>query len=147
VRQLLEDEGAAGEALDNLELALSEALMNAFEHGCLGMGADKQRLMLEGGYDDLVMAAEPDEHKQISLTLTLLSRQGRLQVWLEVVDPGPGFHQEQGIAQCRSAAVPCGRGFMMMQRSVDLVRRNSVGNRVVLMQLFDGSTPPPPFDS
>jgi CheY-like chemotaxis protein/anti-sigma regulatory factor (Ser/Thr protein kinase) len=147
VRQLLEDEGAAGETLDNLELALSEALMNAFEHGCLGMGADKQRLMLEGEYDDLVMAAEPDEHKQISLTLTLLSRQGRLQVWLEVVDPGPGFHQEQGIAQCRSAAVPCGRGFIMMRRSVDLVRRNSAGNRVVLMQLFDGSTPPPPSDS
>jgi len=112
--------------------------MNAFEHGCLGMGAAKQRLMLEGEYDDLVMAAEADEQKQISLTLSLLSRQGRLQAWLEVVDPGPGFDHEQRMHQCRSAAVPCGRGFMMMRRWVDLVRRNSAGNRVVLMQMFGG---------
>jgi len=136
VRYLLEGEGAAGESLDNLELALSEALMNAFEHGCLGMGAAKQRLMLEGEYDDLVMAAEADENRQICLYLTLLARRERVQAWFEVVDPGPGFDDGQRMHQCRSAAVPCGRGFMMMRRSVDLVRRNSAGNRVVLMQTF-----------
>jgi len=116
--------------------------MNAFEHGCLGMGADKQRLILEGEYDALIMAAETDSALQITLTLTLLPRQGRLQVWLELADPGPGFDVGLRVDQCRMASAPCGRGFRMMKRSVGLVRRNVIGNRLVLMQMFDSSTSP-----
>lgn len=135
-REYLEAEGAGGERLDNLELALSEVLLNAFEHGFLHMGVEKQRLMLEGEYDDRVMAAQPDDDFQITLTLTLQSRQGRLQVWIEVADSGPGFDAAKYDARCKKTTAPCGRGFMIMKRSVDLVRRNPTGNRVVLMQMF-----------
>ncbi len=129
--------GAAGEKLDNLELALSEALMNAFEHGCLGIGCDKHRLILEGEYDDILMTAKADENKQISLELRFRSRQGRLQIWIELADPGAGFGTEQQDCRCKTATAPCGRGFMIMKRSVDLVRRSQKGNRLVLMQMFD----------
>ena len=139
VRQLLEAEGVMEEQLDNFELALSEALMNAFEHGCLNIGANKQRLMLEGEYDDLLMAAEPCPGVAIDLTLTLIPRMDRLQVWLEVADPGTGFDAARRLDLKGAASATSGRGFMMMQRSVDLVRRNPAGNRLVLMKMFDGS--------
>jgi anti-sigma regulatory factor (Ser/Thr protein kinase)/serine phosphatase RsbU (regulator of sigma subunit) len=142
VREYLAAAGCCDEPLDNLELALTEALMNAFEHGCLGMGADKQRLILEGAYDAVVMSSEPDSDKQIRLIVTLVPRGERRQVWIEVVDPGPGFDAEQRLSPKRDVTAPSGRGFIIMQRSVDLVRRNKTGNRVVLMQMFGGSAPP-----
>lgn len=138
VREQLEAAGVGGDRLDLLELALGEALLNAFEHGCLGLGADKQRLLLEGDYDDMVMAAVPDQHTQITLTLTLLQRQERLQAWVEVADPGPGCNPHQQFCQGAAPTAVSGRGFRMMQRSVDLVRMNPAGNRLLLMQMFDG---------
>ena len=139
LRESLDEAGCAGEPLDNLDLALSEALMNALEHGCLGMGADKQRLILEGEYDDAVMAPAPPAAQDITVTLTLTPFQERLQAWVEIADPGPGFDAEQRLARPASKTAPSGRGFIIMQRSVDLVRRNQTGNRLLLMQMFDGS--------
>lgn len=137
VCQQLEAAGAAGERLDNLELALSEALLNAFEHGFLRLGGDKQRLMQDDAYDELVMNAAPPEGVEISLRLTIVPRVGRLQVWLEVADPGPGFELSDRPERKSAVTATAGRGFMIMQRSVDLVRRNSAGNRLLLMQMFD----------
>lgn len=128
--------GATGEKLDSLELALGEALMNAFEHGCLGMGADKQRLMLEGEYDDLIMAAASQPEGEISLRLSVVRRAGGLQAWIELTDTGPGFDTVR-LDGKTSVTATSGRGFMMMQRSVDLVRRSPAGNRLVLMQMFE----------
>ncbi len=136
VSRQLEQEGARGEKLDALDLALSEALMNAFEHGCLKIGVDKRRLILEGKYDDLVMAAEAVTGHEIQLVLTLGFCQGRLQVWIEVIDPGPGFDAETGLKGNSTATAVSGRGLAMMKRSVDLVRHNQTGNRLVLMQMF-----------
>ena len=136
VSRQLEQEGAKGEKLDALDLALTEALMNAFEHGCLKLGADKPRLILEGGYDDLVVAAEAGTGNEIKLKLTLGPYKGRLQVWIEVIDPGPGFDASARLNGNISVTAPSGRGFNMMKRSVDLVRRNQAGNRLVLMQMF-----------
>lgn len=139
VVDLLTAAGCQGEQFDKLELALSEALLNAFEHGFLGMGQDKHRLLLEGGYDDLVTSVHPYSEQELVVTLHLTPRLNRLQVWIEVADPGPGFDVEQLQKRRAQTAALSGRGFAMMQRSVDLVRCNRVGNRVLLMQMFDVS--------
>ncbi len=136
VSRQLEQEGAAGERLDCLELALSEALMNAFEHGCLKIGRDKARLILDGEYEDLVMSAPATADQEIRLVLSLFRRKERLQVWIEVIDPGPGFDSEEKMTGVAAATAPSGRGFNVMKRSVDLVRCNQAGNRLVLMQMF-----------
>lgn len=129
--------GATGERLDSLELALSEALLNALEHGCLGMGVRKQELLLSGEYDDLVMEAHASSEQQILLTMTLMPRQGRLQAWIEVADPGPGCDLQQDVFRNYTTGAVSGRGLKMMRRSVDLVRLHPAGNRVVVMQLLD----------
>ena len=134
--------GLEGERLDCLELALSEALLNAFEHGFLRMGIDKQRLVLEGDYDDLVTAAKPQDGQEITLAVTLMPRGERTLVWCEISDPGPGFDAAQLQRCTANARTPSGRGIKMMQRSVDLVRHNPSGNRVLLLQSFDGQTKP-----
>ena len=134
--QQLELEGASGERLDNLELALSEALMNAFEHGCLKLGKDKQNLILEGTYDDQVRSLQSEVVKNIEVILDLVQRKERLQVWIEVIDPGAGFDAKERLTGGNSVNTPSGRGFKMMKRSVDLVRSNQIGNRLVMMQMF-----------
>lgn len=132
--------GLVGERLDSLELALSEALLNAFEHGFLRMGDSKHQLLLEGEYDDLLTTASPQAGDEIVLGLTLVPRGNRMQVWCEIVDPGPGFDAELLRKRTVGANAPSGRGIRMMQRSVDLVRHNPAGNRVVLMQMFTRTT-------
>ncbi len=134
VRERLEDAGAAGEGLDRLELALGEALLNALEHGCLGMGAGKAQLMLDGEYDALVLDDAGHTGMEITLDLTLAPRQGRLQVWIEVGDPGPGY--ATGSMEGRGGSL-AGRGLKIMQRSADLLRRNQAGNRLFMMQMVD----------
>ncbi len=139
VGEVLLSAGLAGERFDQLELALGEALMNAFEHGCLGLGQRKQDLILADEYDELLMAAETQQDKLIELFLTLLPRGARAQVWIEVVDPGTAGEATARHVEAQSAEIPSGRGFLMMRRSVDLVRRNASGNRLVLMQMFTGA--------
>ncbi len=135
VREYLEAAGLAGERLERLDLALGEALMNAFEHGCLRMGTDKKRLLLAGEYDDLIMTALPQAGEDILVAVNSVQRQGCLQVWAEVTDPGPGMDEQRTMqGECRTA--PSGRGYALMKRSVDLVRRNPAGNRILLMQMF-----------
>lgn len=134
VRCFLDDAGAAGDELERLDLALGEVLLNAFEHGCLRMGADKKRLLLAGEYDDLVLSAQPVAGEEITVVAALKERAGRLQIWLEVADPGQGGSGPVKTAVNGSAA-PCGRGFALMKRSVDLVRRSPQGNRVLIMQM------------
>lgn len=136
--QQLELEGATGERLDSLELALTEALMNAFEHGCLKLGNDKQRLILEGEYEDRVIALQSAAEQVIKVILTLSQRKERLQVWIEVIDPGPGFNAAARLSRVETVNAPSGRGFNIMKRSVDLVRSNRTGNRLVMMQMFGG---------
>jgi len=135
-REYLEAEGLAGERLERLDLALGEALMNAFEHGCLRMGADKKRLLLAGEYDDLIMTALPRAGEEILVTINSVKRKNCVQVWVEVADPGPGM-DEQRASQRECHTALSGRGYAMMRRSVDLVRRNPAGNRILLMQMFN----------
>lgn len=139
-RQILEQLEVAGithgDRLESFDLAISEALMNAFEHGCLRMGADKKQLMLDDRYDDLIVAATPQEGVSIGATLWIVTCGGRKQVWLEIVDPGSGFDASQRLGK-DGVSAPSGRGFVMMQRSVDLVRRSPKGNQLILMQMFE----------
>jgi len=132
----LQAHGAFGDRLDALETALTEILLNAFEHGCLHIGADKRRLILTGEYDDLVMEAKPKPGEEINVILTLGSRNGTLLAWLEITDPGPGRPMESPVIK-NSDEAPCGRGCAIVRRSVDLARRSPRGNNVFISQLLE----------
>ena len=132
----LQVNGAGGDRLDTLEIALTEILLNAFEHGCLRLGADKRRLILSGEYDDLVTEAKPKPGEEINVILTFGSRDGTLLVWLEITDPGPGRPVGLTAMKNRDEA-PCGRGCAIVRRSVDLARRSPRGNKVFILQILE----------
>lgn len=132
----LEINGATGSRLENFDLAIGEALMNALEHGCLQMGANKRQLLLSGEYDDLITSATAKDGEKITVAISLVDKGERLQCWLEVADPGPGVLQEQ-LTATRSSTAPCGRGLALMKRSVDLMRVSPQKGRLLLLQMLD----------
>lgn len=136
VRGLLVQAGASGEPLEDFELALTEGLMNALEHGCLGLKGEKSRLILEGGYDELLSASEGESGKEIFLYLTLQQRTDGFFAMVELVDQGDGGICTESKSETGGGKTPSGRGFMMMKRSADLVRRNQNGNRLALARHF-----------
>jgi two-component system, HptB-dependent secretion and biofilm response regulator len=139
----LQSYGFTGDPLERLELALSEALLNAFEHGCLNMGARKQELLFTGEYDEIVSNAN-DTEATITVAISLAKKQDdRLVVHLEISDPGHGHagHILQTDAVSPTSAV--GRGFSVMQHLVELVRRSPKGNQLLMMQC----TPRRDYDS
>ncbi len=122
---------------EQLELALGELLMNAFEHGCLGLGPAKSQRMLDGSYEALLGAASAQRDLTITLRGRIAERGADLSVWFDLQDPGEGYapppHAEAGAL--------CGRGLKMAAQSVDLLARTARGNRVVIRKTVGRERP------
>lgn len=126
-----DEAGLFGDRRDMFILAVTEALLNAFEHGCLGIGNNKQQLMLDGDYDERVAELELHQQNSIEVIITCTALTEGIQVWLEIVDPGGGFAPQQ---LHYDADAPNGRGLAVIKRSLDMVRHNETGNAILLLQ-------------
>lgn len=128
-------EGVSQDQQDELEVALGEALLNAFEHGCLRLGgARKTELIMSGDYDQVLADAVPRDGEYITLDIYLEQRVAGTFVFLDLQDPGVGWegaHAAHSIP-LSATTTPRGRGLTIIARSVDLVGRSLAGNRVVL---------------
>ncbi len=103
---------------DELELMLSEALTNAYEHGCLRIdSAEKKRIMLTGEYEDFLETCLPPDGSAMSLSLSLWRGMGLPLLSLEIRDSGSGIPLA-GLGTADSLAV-CGRGLRMIDRYCD----------------------------
>lgn len=134
VLELLKQAGADGEALDNFELALTEGLLNAFEHGCLRIGQGKSGLIQAGIYEERILAPTPVMKDEIRLTLTLSPHASGFSAWVEIADPGPGYDLNK--LKLVNITEPAGRGLLVIKRMTDLMRHNQAGNRLVIMKKF-----------
>lgn len=121
--------GIAKTEREHLELAIGELLMNALEHGCLGLGSAKQEYLLNGRYEELITAAT-ESSGTITLRCSVEERGDRLLVWCDLEDPGQGY--PVGAATAANHLAPCGRGLKMATQSVDLLARSVRGNRVAV---------------
>lgn len=123
------DAGVGKTEREQLELAVGELLMNALEHGCLGLGSAKQEYLLSGRYEELITAAN-ESSGTITLRCSIEERGDRLLVWCELEDPGQGYAVDAAMPTNHLA--PCGRGLKMATQSVDLLARSVRGNRVAV---------------
>jgi CheY-like chemotaxis protein/anti-sigma regulatory factor (Ser/Thr protein kinase) len=130
----LDEAGLSGERRESFILAVTEALQNAFEHGCLGMGNYKGQLIMDGEYDERVALLEQTSRGSIEAIITCTVITDSVRLWLEIIDPGNGFTPQKLV---RDDAAPCGRGLKVMNRSLDMVRHNETGNRILLMQTIN----------
>ncbi len=111
---------------------LYELLLNAVEHGCLGVGHMlKAKLAASGGWEAEVrrrLSLPENRAKSVEL---VLARKGR-EVFAVITDPGPGFEWQSWIAAdpARANAVH-GRGIVRAKSvSFDGLTYNKQGNQV-----------------
>lgn len=123
------------ERLRSLTVAISEALQNAYEHGCLGIGATEKEAALAGErFEELLSEREPvaaGEKKVISFRI----ERGDGAYLVTIIDPGQGFDWQQSLREI-SADQPSnalhGRGLKLILHGVDSVRFNLRGNEITL---------------
>lgn len=121
--------------------ALYEFIMNAHEHGCLGLGEERKReLILSDGYaDELVKREKEHTGGRIEICISILHDQ----VAITIEDDGPGFDFEsyQRISHdelVERLKLPSGRGIAIASRQFDSVEYSNGGSRVTLIKHLTG---------
>lgn len=135
-----------GKYLDNQRLTgvrfgLREMLVNAIEHGNLGISYDeKTREILSGNYKNFIKSRQSDpEYRQRSVTVHYsLSPQ---RVLFLIRDEGAGFDHKamraRSLEDLDAELSSHGRGIKMTESAFDHVRYNAKGNEVLLIKYFD----------
>jgi CheY-like chemotaxis protein/anti-sigma regulatory factor (Ser/Thr protein kinase) len=113
-----------------LEAGFTELIMNAYEHGNLGIGSNqKQRLMESGEYTNYLKSSEVENSgKNIMIQYYLVN--GLLV--LNIQDEGSGF--DTNILKAllnKDTELFHGRGIMMSDNDFDFVIYNEIGNSVL----------------
>jgi len=127
--------------LAEFSMAFREALINAYEHGSLGIPfREKRRLLEEGLYFEHLLETEAGATHTIKVVLALLQEGGNSLVKLTIEDEGPGFTPlppQDGEAVSMAVS---GRGLKMMRRYSDALYFNEKGNSVTLLKVFRGAS-------
>lgn len=129
---------SAGESV-LLQTCLREILMNAVEHGNLGIDpASKRAAQARGRYVDFLVEALRDpavRARRVRVRYTI----NEARAWFQVSDEGKGFDFEREMERARQGAdVAGGRGLAMAQTFFDVVRFEDGGRRVSLIK-FTGA--------
>lgn len=117
-----------------LEPGLYALMLNAVEHGCLGIGHDLKARLLEGGtwQDEVQRRQSLPENREKTVEIVIARRPEG--VFIVITDPGPGFDWKSWIsidpARARDAH---GRGIARARGvSFDSLAYNAAGNQVAL---------------
>jgi anti-sigma regulatory factor (Ser/Thr protein kinase) len=125
---------------DELELVLNEALMNAFEHGCLRLaGEEKRRAILAGEYEELLARAAPLQGCGIELTLSLWQGAKEPLLKVEVQDSGCGFSED--FFRRPAADAVTGRGLRLIRNHCDSFYAGGPGGTLVILKALEGEHP------
>ncbi|WP_269530911.1 response regulator [Chitinimonas sp. BJYL2] len=128
---------------ERVALGLTELIVNAIEHGNLGMGYnDKKQLMQAGRWRDTIEAMQR-EPAYVNKRVRVTTRRSGANLAVEVVDEGSGFDWQHYLNfDPERAYDPNGRGISMARAmSFDALDYFSPGNRVVAtMRLAPSNT-------
>ena len=129
-----------------IRIALREILINAIEHGNLGISYDEKSRALQGGsYQEFLFKRQKDARYS--------SRKIRVQYILKpdqvvytVEDEGAGFDHKKvrsrNVEQINAELLQHGRGIMMTEDVFDEVLYNQKGNHVTLSKNLEPHEPP-----
>ncbi len=117
---------------DNAMLGLLELLLNAVEHGNLGLGFEKKIELTRNGTldDELEKRLQQDEYRNRYATLTLVRQPDRIVATIR--DDGDGFNwQPYLLIDDRRLSMPTGRGIALANMvCFDTLSYNDCGNEV-----------------
>jgi two-component sensor histidine kinase len=122
----------------DLELVLNELLLNAIEHGNLGIsGEEKRRALLEDRFGMLVQARRADPQlgqRSVTVAITLDPRAGEFRC--RIRDEGGGFRWQALPREIKPEdfVLPHGRGILLSRLMVDQLIYNDAGNEVIVVK-------------
>jgi anti-sigma regulatory factor (Ser/Thr protein kinase) len=121
-----------------LGLALRELLLNAIEHGNLGLSFEDKSRALEEGIWKRVLATRaaiaPHDSRKVHVT----AHWAHDCVVFTIADQGNGFDWRSlpDPTDRKNILLDHGRGVMLARASVDRLRYNTVGNEVTILKRF-----------
>lgn len=123
-----------------LKVCLREMIINAIEHGNLGISFDdKTEAQNEGTYFSLLLSRQMDPryaNRNVTLVYSLTSKRAVFRI----TDQGDGFDHKDIMARDLSDpeyfSLMHGRGIAMARLEFDTVRYNAAGNSVLLIKKF-----------
>lgn len=132
-------------SLDGIRLGLREMLMNAMEHGNLGITFEEKTLATEkGNLLELIRTRQSDpRYNQRKVRVDYqFDRNG---VEFKITDEGSGFDfqamMERNLKSSTEIKRKHGRGIVLTRAMFDSVNYTSPGNEVRLTRKFDAPTP------
>jgi hypothetical protein len=119
--------------------AFREALMNAYEHGSLGIRGDqKARLLADGTYFDHLLEAETDVDKPIRVEVSEQAEGANRLLKAVVTDRGEGFTMPMAWSEAPNDLQLYGRGLKMIRKYVDHFFFNEEANAITLLKVCCG---------
>ncbi len=118
--------------------AFTEMIVNAYEHGNLGIDhATKAKLMEEGRYEAYVRQQEAQFYeKKIDILLHLKEEEHLKTFKIDIQDEGKGFDTALMRNRIIKKSQFNGRGLLMVSKSVDAYYYNDKANRVIIKKFI-----------
>jgi PAS domain-containing protein len=126
--------------VNNIRLAIFEIIINAIEHGNLGITfEEKTEAMLNGNYFDFLAKRlnDPENNKKRILVEFSINKEKAV---YRISDQGIGFDHKklfkEEIDSSNKKMLAHGRGISLTRQIFDKVKYNSKGNKVLLLKLL-----------
>jgi len=140
--------GLLGRRLDQGEaklvrLALREIIINAIEHGNLGISfREKSEAMIADDYFNLIYRRQQDDvNRDKKVAIDYVLEAGK--VTYRITDEGRGFDHaavmRRRSEEANGELLPHGRGIQMTMQIFDEIRYNAAGNQVLLVKYLGNS--------
>jgi YesN/AraC family two-component response regulator len=130
--------------LTDLQLVLSELLLNAIEHGNLEIsGKEKHQALIEDRFASLIEERRADplrEQRRVLVELSFEQRSGEFRC--QIRDEGVGFCWQSLPQEIKTEdfVLPHGRGVLLSRLLVDQLMYNDAGNEVTVVKRLPTSS-------
>lgn len=123
-----------------LSLALRELVLNAVEHGNLGLTYQEKTAALEDGSLEKLLEGRRHSEPYASRSVTVVVRRSDERIRFEVTDQGEGFDWRAlpDPMDPTNLLADHGRGVLLASLSVDELRYNERGNAVTVIKRLGG---------
>jgi hypothetical protein len=120
--------------LNEANVVFTEMLMNAFEHGNLGITASEKNKLLENDvYFDTLKEMQKECDKKIEVNISKIKHHDTAYIVTQIKDEGCGFDTKILSKVFRNARTFNGRGVFVSRNSSLGIYYNHIGNSVVFL--------------
>lgn len=116
------------------EIVFTELMMNAYEHGNLGLKtAQKHKLLEDDLYIDTLLEMEQELRKEINVKVYRVNNQASSYIITQIVDEGEGFDTQILSEIFRHSKIFNGRGVFVSRKNSMGIYYNTKGNTVLYL--------------